>query len=166
MRTLVLALFGLCTAVTSGRAHADPPRRVAKTSPESDLGAYRSAAKATFDTLLGQADTDGDGRVTGAELEAFVLTHVKQQITSRFQRLDRNKDGVVDSSEVPTMDAARFARFDVNRDRRLVPAELERVIHTQALSRCRSVFARLDLDRDGAISAFEREAGESRLARR
>jgi hypothetical protein len=166
LRSLVLAFVGFCTTLSAGRAHADPPRRVAKASPESDLGAYRAAPKPSFEAVLGRADADGDGRVTGAELEAFVLSRVKLQIAARFRRLDRNQDGLVARSEVPTMDGARFARFDVNGDQRLVAAELERVIRSQALARCRSVFARLDLDRDGAISAFEREAGDHRQARR
>ena len=166
MRTLVFALVGLCTAVSGGRAHADPPRRVAKALPAPDLESSRPAPTSTVESLLGEADSDGDGRVTGSELEAFVLSHVQRQIAARFQRLDRNHDGLVARGEVSTMNAARFARFDVNGDLRLVASELERVIRSQALGRCRSVFTRLDLDRDGAISAFEREAGDARQARR
>src|SRR5215213_1602188 len=69
LRTLILALVGLCTAVSGGRAHADPPRRVAKALPAPDLESSRTAPTSTVESLLGEADSDGDGRVTGSELE-------------------------------------------------------------------------------------------------
>ena len=59
------------------------------------------------------------------------------------------------------MAAARFARFDLNGDARLAPSELGSVVRRQALSRCRDVFARLDLDRNGVISLDDRESAET-----
>jgi Ca2+-binding EF-hand superfamily protein len=90
-----------------------------------------------------------------------VLASVEREVTSRFQRLDRNRDGAITRAEVPTMDPARFARFDLNGDARLVSSELGSVVRHQALSRCRDVFARMDLDQDGVISLDDRESTES-----
>jgi Ca2+-binding EF-hand superfamily protein len=167
LRSFVLALVGLSAALCHGRAHAESPRRVAKSSPTPEVGRSGVHPKPDVDTLLRAADSNGDGQVTGRELEAFVLPHVEKQVQSRFQRLDRNHDGVIVPAEVPTMDRARFARFDLNGDQELVSSELGQVIRSQVLARCRAVFARMDRDRDGAITASERSEGKPlRLSKR
>ena len=160
MRKVVLTLVGLSVAVSAGRAHADPPRRIASTAPLPDLRRLAEEPSAGYSVIVGVADSDGDERVTGTELQKFVLLHVRKQVESRFRRLDRNRDGQITPAEVPTMDRQRFVRFDLNRDDRLTSSELESVVRRQALSRCHEVFARLDLDRDGVISATESESPE------
>ena len=163
MRNVVLTLVGLNAAICTGRAHAEPPRRIAKvTAP--DLVAPSSNERQ--EALVGQADTNDDGRVTATELEGFVVRYVRRQIAARFARLDRNRDGVVTKSEVPTMNGARFARFDRDGDAKLVASELERALLPLALKRCHTVFWRLDKDRDGAITANERNVADERQARR
>jgi len=62
------------------------------------------------------------------------------------------------------MASERFARFDLNGDARVVASELGSVVQRQALSRCRDVFARMDLDRNGVISVEDRESAETRRA--
>jgi Ca2+-binding EF-hand superfamily protein len=160
LRNVVLTLVGLSVSVSAGRAHADPPRRIARSAPMPELGRVAQEPKVAYGVLVDAADTDGDERVTATELESFVLRQVEKQVESRFRRLDRNRDGLVRHAEVPKMDKERFARFDLNRDDSLSMAELERVLDRQALSRCHSVFARLDLDRDGVISSADRERAE------
>jgi len=123
--------------------------------PLPELGRYVEEPKPEYGLLVREADSDGDERVTGTEFEKFVLSLVAKEVEARFQRLDRNRDGLITRSEVPTMDPARFLRFDRNRDARLTPSELERVLGRQAESRCHAVFARMDLDRDGVLSAAE-----------
>jgi hypothetical protein len=54
------------------------------------------------------------------------------------------------------MDAARFARFDRNGDGGFTLSELALVMSHKATERCRVVLARLDADRDGALSAADR----------
>ncbi|HVR20649.1 MAG TPA: EF-hand domain-containing protein [Polyangiaceae bacterium] len=161
MRAVVVVLVGLSAAASAGRVHAEPPRRVAKAEPMPELGGRADAAKAEYAEVVGAADADGDARVTGAELEAFVLASVEREVASRFQRLDRNRDGQITRAEVPTMAPARFARFDLNGDGRLVSYELGSVVQRQARSRCRDVFARMDLDRNGVISLDDRDSAET-----
>jgi Ca2+-binding EF-hand superfamily protein len=158
LRSFILALVGLSATLCPGRANAETTRRVAKASPPPSIGRSGVHAKVDVDALLRAADSNGDGQVTGGELEAFVLPHVEKQVQSRFERLDRNHDGVIVAAEVPTMDRARFARFDLNGDQKLVSSELGQVIRAQVLLRCRAVFARMDRDRDGAITASEQRA--------
>jgi EF-hand domain pair len=155
---------GLSAAVSAGRVHADPPRRIAKIAPPAELGGRADATKVEYAELVGVADADGDARVTHAELEALVLARVAREVESRFHRLDRNRDGQITRAEVPTMAPERFARFDLNGDARVVASELGNVVQRQALSRCRDVFARMDLDRNGVISVDDRESAETRRA--
>ena len=147
--------------MSAGRVHADPARRIAKVGPAPELGGHAGATKVEYAEVVGVADADGDARVTGAELEAFVLASVAREVASRFQRLDRNHDGQITRAEVPTMAPARFERFDLNGDARLVASEVGSVVQRQALSRCRDVFARMDLDRNGVISLDDRESSET-----
>lgn len=65
-----------------------------------------------------QADTNGDGQVTRAELIAYRA--------QQFARFDRNGDGYIDRNDVPAIMASRFeprlnqmlAQFDANHDGR------------------------------------------------
>lgn len=60
-------------------------------------------------------DTDGDGRVSKAEFLAGAQGG-KGDPAKRFARLDRDKDGLLDRSEVDLMLARRFKRMDVDGD--------------------------------------------------
>jgi Ca2+-binding EF-hand superfamily protein len=63
--------------------------------------------------------------------------------------------------------AERFRRFDADGNGSFTVAELGRVMHQQAAERCRAVFARLDLDGDGALTAVDRESARpTRVSKR
>jgi hypothetical protein len=155
MRLIATAFtFGLCSI--SARGHAEP--RASSTPPSHAKAApsgKSSSSDRIYEELVAAADANGDGNVSNAELAALVIRHVHKQVAERFQRLDRNGDGRVTRSEVPTMLAARFERFDANGDGAFTVTELTATMREQAVERCRAVFARLDVDEDDALSVAD-----------
>jgi Ca2+-binding EF-hand superfamily protein len=154
-RVTTLLTLGICAV--SARAAADPstgkPAALAKTAAPSPP----DEEVATYTRLLLAADGDRDAHVSASELESFVVREVRRQATFRFRRLDRNGDGKVALTEVPTMAKARFRRFDANQDGSFTAAELAKVLLAQATARCQTVLARLDHDGDGTLSAADVE---------
>lgn len=76
--------------------------------------------------LLGR-DSDGDGRLTAAEWAARE-TKARSKAARRdparmFARLDRNRDGSLDRTEIGALLARRFARLDANADGALTREE-------------------------------------------
>jgi hypothetical protein len=154
-RTTALLTLGICAV--SARATATPgggkPPVLAKTAAPSPV----PEELGTYTRLLLAADTDHDAHVSASELENFVVGAVQRQVTVRFQRLDRNRDGKVLLAEVPTMAPERFRRFDANGDGSFTARELARVLVEQATTRCQAVLARLDHDGDGTLSTADVE---------
>lgn len=151
--TLVaLGLMSIC-----GKSSAEPKKaasRKAKSVTES------SSSLPSYEKLIAAADTNGDGRVSAAELQAFVASYVKKQVDARFHRLDRNADGRVARSEVPSMVPARFARFDADGDGAFTAPELSEVMLRDASERCRAVFERLDTDANGEVAMADASAAK------
>ena len=84
-------------------------------------------------------DTNGDGKVTLAEAQAAG----KQ----RFERMDKNKNGVVTKDEVPGRAERFIAKADSNKDGQVTLAEAQ--AHTQ------SWFQKLDANKDGVLTHDE-----------
>ncbi|MAH16766.1 MAG: hypothetical protein CMN65_13785, partial [Sphingomonadaceae bacterium] len=63
------------------------------------------------------ADTNGDGTVTLAEMQS--------QSAERFARMDANGDGVLDAQDRAARGEAMFARADINGDGELTIAEMQ-----------------------------------------
>jgi Ca2+-binding EF-hand superfamily protein len=166
-RLAAVVTFGVCaiSVEASAEHRATSSASHAKTAPTSndELLAREDAAYAE---IVATADADGDEQVTSVELLSVVRRHVQRQVAARFARLDRNRDGLVTRSEVPTMVAARFARFDSDASGAFTALELERVMQQQAASRCRAVFARLDVDRDGELSMLDASGTPARVSSR
>lgn len=136
-------MFALTVMATSVSASAEP--HAPRVKPRASAAVNRALLKA--------ADSDRDDHVSVVELEALVQRHVQQQVQQRFSRLDRDRDGRVTKSEVPTMSAARFTRFDLDSDESFTVGELAQVMEVTAQRRCQTVVAQLDLDKDGALTA-------------
>jgi hypothetical protein len=149
--------LGLCAAASRSAAEPRSPShssRHAKKAPDQERR-FAEPDEARYARLVASADANDDGEVSDAELLSLVREYVGQQVTARFARLDRNGDGQVTRSEVPNMAAARFARFDADGDGAFTARELGLILQAQAMERCRSVFVRLDTDRDGRLSAAD-----------
>jgi hypothetical protein len=150
--TLVaLGLMSIC-----GKSSAEPKKTPRKNGADSLTES--SSSLPSYEKLVAAADANGDGRVSAAELEAFVVRYVKKQVDARFRRLDRNADGRVARAEVPNMVAARFARFDANGDGAFTATELSERMVQEASERCRVVFERLDVDADGEVAVADASA--------
>lgn len=101
--------------------------------------------------MIMRADLDGDGKVTKAEY-----------VKSQFDRLDHNKDGVIDDkdfAEMPPQMAERMKdrimRADANGDGKVTPDELA--------AAATPMFDRFDTNHDGAITRDEAEAAVERM---
>jgi len=103
------------------------------------------------DRVMERLDTDTDGRISQAEAEALGV----ERAMRRFVRLDTDQDGFVTKSEiddardrsVTRIQARIMARFDANGDDRISAVEAD-------ITRERR-FARIDRDRDGAVTVAE-----------
>ena len=99
---------------------------------------------------IAQADTNGDGQITRAELIAYRA--------GQFSRLDRNGDGFIDTNDVPGMVASRFeprirqmnAQFDANHDGRVSRDEF---VNGPTLG-----FDMADANHDGVVTQAELRA--------
>ena len=103
------------------------------------------AARLAFEA----ADTDGDGRISEAELA--------RDTAAAFAALDQDHDGYLTPDELGDHDPATFARIDSDHDGRLSFDEV--------MARKLEEMRRADADGDGALSfseflAFERSVGE------
>lgn len=68
------------------------------------------------------ADTDGDGRVSKAEMQSLASRGGRDP-ARMFDRMDANHDGYLDRDEIRTALTARFHRMDRNGDGVLGPDE-------------------------------------------
>ncbi len=68
------------------------------------------------------ADTDGDGRISRAEMAAMA-TKGEHDPSRRFDAIDTNHDGYLDKAEIRAALEKRFHRMDVNGDGILTPDE-------------------------------------------
>ncbi|TJU98309.1 MAG: acid-shock protein, partial [Mesorhizobium sp.] len=63
------------------------------------------------------ADTDGDGKISLSEWQAFQAKHNgKADPAKSFARVDSNHDGFIDRAELDALFAKRFAKLDKNGD--------------------------------------------------
>lgn len=92
------------------------PRPAAKGSvaPTEQAFVKRHAAK-----LLAR-DTDGDGKISRPE---FLAAGGKGNAAKRFTKIDRNADGLLDTTEIDGMLKQRFGRLDADGDGKLTAAE-------------------------------------------
>jgi Ca2+-binding EF-hand superfamily protein len=67
------------------------------------------------------ADTDGDGKVSRAEMAAAAKNG--RDPSRRFDAMDSNHDGMLDASEIRAGLTQRFQRLDRNGDGVLAPDE-------------------------------------------
>ena len=135
--TLALLLPGLSVA------QPDPERVIEHLDTDGDnLISYeefeppRQRGRGWFEG----GDTDGDGNLSREEMIAASMGRVEGRIDAQFERFDDNEDGLLSANELDDM-----------RPRGPGPERL---------------FARMDADGDGAISAEEFEAAQAHAMQR
>ncbi|MCW5773695.1 MAG: EF-hand domain-containing protein [Rhodospirillaceae bacterium] len=115
-----------------------------------------------------RADADKNGAVTFEEFAARSRQFLVRRVEVEFKAFDANGDGKLTKAEV---DAARGKPMllliaDANHDGVVTKEELAKAFAGRGATARDRMFARLDADKDGKISAAEYQAsGEQRFAR-
>lgn len=183
-RTIGLAGIGVM-ALAGGLALAQP-RGGAPVDADNDGTITRAEAMTAAEARFARMDADGDGSLTAADREAAMA----RRQAERFQSLDANGDGSISRTEWDQGHAAMKAkraermaargngdgegrrgadrrghhgghmmlRADANGDKTISKAEFT----AHAMQR----FDRADADRNGVISAAEREAQRGKWGRK
>lgn len=112
LASLFLALTPAMPALAQYTTQSPPP---------AGQGITRDAFVARQMGRIMAADTDGDGRVSKAELTAMMAG--RGDPDRQFTRMDSNGDGYLDKAEITAALTARFNRMDRNGDGVLTPDE-------------------------------------------
>ncbi|MBZ9725313.1 acid-shock protein [Mesorhizobium sp. CO1-1-11] len=118
-RSILAAALCLLTTAALAQTGTQPP---AATPPAATSSAAKSdITPAKFqkrrEKAIMAADTDGDGKISLLEWEAFqAKRNVKGDPAKSFARIDSNHDGFIDRAELDAFFAKRFARLDKNGD--------------------------------------------------
>ncbi|KAA3450477.1 acid-shock protein [Mesorhizobium sp. SARCC-RB16n] len=131
-RSILAAALSLLTTAALAQTATQPP---AATPPAATPPAATSSAAKSDITLakfqkrrekaIMAADTDGDGKISLVEWEAFqAKRNVKGDPAKSFARIDSNHDGFIDRAELDAFFAKRFARLDKNGDGILTADEM------------------------------------------
>ncbi|ESY66739.1 MULTISPECIES: acid-shock protein [Mesorhizobium] len=90
-----------------------PPAAAPKAKPDLTLAKFQKRRE----KAIMAADTDGDGKISLSEWEAFQAKHNgKADPAKSFARVDSNHDGFIDRAELDAFFAKRFAKLDKNGD--------------------------------------------------
>lgn len=133
-RSILAAALSLLAVAALAQTATQPPATVpAGATPPA---AAPAASKARSDITLAKfqkrrekaimaADTDGDGKISLLEWEAFqAKRNVKGDAVKSFARIDSNHDGFIDRAELDAFFAKRFAKLDKNGDGVLTADEM------------------------------------------
>ncbi|MBZ9796617.1 EF-hand domain-containing protein [Mesorhizobium sp. ES1-4] len=131
-RSILAAALSLLTTAALAQTATQPP--AATPPPATSPAATSSAAKSDItlakfqkrrEKAIMAADTDGDGKISLLEWEAFqAKRNVKGDPAKSFARVDSNHDGFIDRAELDALFAKRFARLDTNGDGVLTADEM------------------------------------------
>ena len=150
-------------AAQSASAKTNAPQSVKPAVPAKPAVVVPDLPRADFIVLMDadfkKRDLDQNGKATRAEMEEFAkraaAAAAQEQNRELFQRLDIDKNGVITPAEfaglIPAPKfidvSAEMTRFDSNRDQIITLVEYR----TTTLAN----FDRLDVDKDGILSAAE-----------
>jgi len=145
-------------------AQAAKPATTAPTAPQQIT---RAEVAQQVDAQFKSYDTNGDGKLTKAELDAVMAkalaaaqTQLREQMKADFDKIDTNHNGQISLAEFqaqqklsvnPAKADARFKELDANKDGVVSAVEYR----NETLSQ----FDKLDTNKDGVVSAAEAEAG-------
>jgi hypothetical protein len=164
-RYLPLAGLIVLGAAVPALATAAQPAKPAAQAPTRT--ALINAMQANFKTI----DTNGDGTLSAAELQAAEgkvqqqrIAQLRARVDGEFTKLDTNKDGQLSKAEFmaaapttptsPPNGAALLSQLDKNKDGKVSIDEYRAPI----LSR----FDAVDTNHDGTVSQTERQAAQTK----
>jgi Ca2+-binding EF-hand superfamily protein len=160
MKRAVL-ISGLTALALAGTAVVAVAASHGKAGMEGHMGG-RGAMMMPFDEI----DTDGDGKITAAEMKAHA--------EARFGAADGNGDGFVDAAEmqarmlaqatarIEAQSARMIEKMDADGDGKLSATEMQQ--GPREGDRFERMLSRLDKDEDGAISRAEMDEARERWA--
>lgn len=173
-KTIVIGgIVAVTFAALAGGVMAQQANRPARAQAEMTQAAFVDARI----LRLTAADANNDGTVTVEERQAERQAKRAERSDSRFDRMDANGDGSISRAE---FDALREARADRGPraeragmrgprggrggERAARMADRGPVVIAEARTKAEQVFARMDADGNGVVTAAERQAvrGERR----
>lgn len=126
-RSIVVVALSLLTV--AALAQTTTPRPTPPAAASTAQAAKSEITLAKFlkrrEKAIMAADTDGDGKISLLEWEAFqAKRNIKGDPVKSFARLDSNHDGFIDRAELDAYFAKRFAELDKNGDGVLTADEM------------------------------------------
>ena len=166
--TLVrLAAVGTALGLVATAPAFAQATKPAATAPAAPQQITRAEVTQQVDGQFKSYDTNGDGKLTKAELDAVMAkalaaaqTQLREQMKADFEKIDTNHNGQISLAEFqaqqklsvnPAKADARFKELDANKDDVISAVEYR----NETLSQ----FDKLDTNKDGVVSAAEAEAG-------
>lgn len=162
-RSLAHALIAVMLLANGSATLAQAHKRAPAPQPAGPQPILRANFIAQMDAQFGKIDADKNGRLDRSEIEQFerqkALAEARARNEALFDQLDVNKNGQISAAEfaklVTELAAASaqpmLSREDSNRD-----GQISLVEHRAATL---ANFDRIDIDRDGIVSAAEMKAG-------
>ncbi|MBB6413515.1 EF-hand domain-containing protein [Mesorhizobium sangaii] len=128
-RSILAAALSLLTVAALAQTATQPPAATPPVAAPATPKARSDITLAKFqkrrEKAIMAADTDGDGKISLLEWEAFqAKRNIKGDPVISFARIDSNHDGFIDRAELDAFFAKRFARLDKNSDGVLTADEL------------------------------------------
>ncbi|MCH4555844.1 Ca2+-binding EF-hand superfamily protein [Mesorhizobium sp. USDA 4775] len=131
-RSILAAALSLLTVAALAQTATQPPASPGATPPAAAPAAPRAKSDITLakfqkrrEKAIMAADTDGDGKISLLEWEAFQAKRsIKGDAAKSFARIDSNHDGFIDRAELDAFFAKRFAKLDKNGDGVLTADEM------------------------------------------
>ena len=133
-RSILAAALSLLTVAALAQTATQPPAATppGATPPAAAPGTPKVRSDITLakfqkrrEKAIMAADTDGDGKISLLEWEAFqAKRNIKGDAARSFARIDSNHDGFIDRAELDAFFAKRFARLDKNGDGVLTADEM------------------------------------------
>lgn len=138
MKRITASVVVIASMVTAGYAFAQDVNQADANQAETEVSKDTKSFKhgpidlekfSQMDSLKA-ADTNNDGTLSRAEIEAFVQKRMIQRAADRMEkRLDVNGDGTITLDEIQKQKAKEFAALDRNDDGKLERKELRAAHH-------------------------------------